>query len=120
MSREGLRTADEVKAEAQFNLGFMHHHGVAMPQDLTRAAELYTAAAAQGFASAQCNLGQMYFDGDGVPQDRTRAMELLKAAASQGDADAKDFLTEIERVAARTLGMALDRSALATSCGMRR
>ena len=49
-----------------------------------QAAELYRAAAEQGYTVAQHNLGILYYDGNGVQKDAVEAAEWIRKAAAQG------------------------------------
>ena len=61
--------ADNGDARAQFDLGWMCHHGKGVPADAATAAAWYRKAADQGDARAQFNLGVMYTLREGVPRD---------------------------------------------------
>lgn len=58
----------------------MYIQGKGVPQDYTKAIELYTKAANQKHAEAQFNLGIMYFNGKGIPTDKDKAKEYFKQA----------------------------------------
>lgn len=69
---------------AKGRLGEIYYHGRGVPQDTTRAVELYTEAAARGVPTAQFNLGYMHLTGDGVAKSSLRAEALFRRAAEQG------------------------------------
>ena len=52
--------AEQRNAEAQFNLGRMHHNGLGVKQDHKEAVKWYQLAGEQGNAEAQFNLGRMH------------------------------------------------------------
>jgi TPR repeat protein len=78
--------------EAQFRLANMYVNGVGVDRDLSKAAEWYGRASAQGHALAQNNLGVMYANGWGVPQNFREALKLFVSASGQGNADAESNL----------------------------
>ena len=80
--------AEQGKAKAQFNLGWMYGSGEGVPQDYTEAVKWYRLAAEQGNAIAQYNLGVVYHKGKGVAQDYIEAHKWYRLAAEQGDASA--------------------------------
>jgi TPR repeat protein len=57
---------------------------LARARRLPEAAELYRAAAQQGYPAAVASLGDAYQKGDGVTQDATEAMRLFRQAAEGG------------------------------------
>lgn len=56
-------------AEAQFQVGYMYHHGEGVDQEYSRAIDWYLRAAEQGHGEAQMSLAVLYATGQGVPQD---------------------------------------------------
>jgi TPR repeat protein len=87
--------ADRGDVSAQYNLGFMHHLGIDVPQSYKKAAYYYRLAAKQNDALAQCNLGILHVLGNGVPQSTAMALDYFHAAAKQGDLIAQDHLEMI-------------------------
>ncbi len=81
--------ADQGKADAQYNLGFMYANGLGVGKDFAEAAKWYRLAADQGNAHAQFGLGIMYYDGRGVPEDDVEATKWFRLAANQGYAPAQ-------------------------------
>lgn len=78
---------------AQFNLGLCFESGKGVDRDLSRAAECYKAAAAQGQASAMYNLALFYMEGlGGLPKDPQHSLELLTDAAENGLCKAQLYL----------------------------
>ncbi|PKM43336.1 MAG: hypothetical protein CVV05_15985 [Gammaproteobacteria bacterium HGW-Gammaproteobacteria-1] len=75
--------AQEGNADAQFNLGLLHHKGWGVERDLRQAHEWYTQAANQGQADAMYNLGLMYARGEGVFRSDRQAVPLFEHAAAQ-------------------------------------
>ncbi len=76
--------AEQGDATAQYNLGYMYHYGLGVPQNSAEAAKWYGRAADQGDANAQYKLGSMYFSGQGVPVDYVVAYMWLNLSAAQG------------------------------------
>ena len=87
--------AERGRAWAQSYLGLCHAKGQGVKQDLKKAAELYSQAAAQGYTAAQCNLALCYATGGGVKQDLLRAESLMSEAAAQGDSDVIEQLRRL-------------------------
>ena len=83
------KEAEQGKAFAQYNLGFMYSTGEGVPQDYGKACEWYQKSAEQGNAKAQCNLGNMYDKGYGVPKDKGKALNWYLKAAEQWFAEAQ-------------------------------
>jgi len=82
-----LRRAAERKgkAEDQFQLGLLLHHGrEGLKQDKVAAAKWLSKAAAKEHAGAQGSLGLSYSDGDGVEQNHALAVTWLSKAADKG------------------------------------
>jgi TPR repeat protein len=76
------------KVWAQVSLATFYARGMCgLEQSHSKANELWTKAAKQGFADAQCCLGHSYFSGDGVEKDLKEALRLFNLAAAQGFAD---------------------------------
>ena len=79
--------ADEGDARAQFDLGWMCHHGKGVAADAATAAAWYRKAADQGDPRAQFNLGVMYTLREGVPRDLIVAhmwFDVASASAAKG------------------------------------
>jgi cell division septation protein DedD len=74
--------------DAQFNLAQAYKLGRGVPRDLTRAENLYAAAAAKGHLQAGDNYGLLLFNRG----ERTQAMPYIRAAAGRGDARAQYIL----------------------------
>ncbi len=85
-------------------IGYLHKMGLGLPQDYSKAFELYTKSADQGntlglnglgmdiisvplhFVTLR-RIGNMYYHGQGVRQDYNKALECYTKSASQGNAD---------------------------------
>ena len=80
--REFNRLAELGHAASQFNLGFLHHHGLAVPKNPAEAVRWYRASAEQGRVEAQFSLGTLYETGAGVPRDPVKAYRWYNLAAS--------------------------------------
>jgi len=72
------------------SLATQYEHGEGIPQDLTRAAELYCDAARYGDSQAYVALAWMYGDGRGVVHDDRIAASLMGRAAELGVEQAKN------------------------------
>lgn len=66
------------EANAQCNLGWLHHQGIVVRKDIKAAAELYAKAGASGVVSADYNLGLLYQHGEGVPLDYETSAQLYQ------------------------------------------
>jgi len=77
-------------AVAMFNLGVCYHNGqYRLPQDYTKALELWRRAAELGYARANTNIGYAYNTGKGVEVDKKRARHYYEHAAMRGDETAR-------------------------------
>jgi hypothetical protein len=72
--------------------GIALEHGVGMPRDPVRAAQLYCRAARYGDAVSQYNLGWMLTNSRGIERDDAQAAHLFAAAAEQGMQQAQNML----------------------------
>ncbi len=90
------RAAKQGKAEAQNNLGMMHHKGEGVEQDDGKAVSWYLKAAEQGLAEAQYNLGIMYKSGEGVRIDLVQACKWLNLAVLGGNENAQNDIKSLE------------------------
>ena len=90
--KEWKPLAEQGRADAQNNLGWMYERGVGVTQDYAEAVKWYRKAAEQGHAGAQFFLGEKYRLGDGVTEDYAEALKWYRKAAEQGDADAQNNL----------------------------
>lgn len=80
--------AEQGEAEAQFQLGQAYRVGKGVAQDLTKAEELYSKAAAQGHKAAADNYGLLLFHRG----EKKQALPYLRAASDRGDARAHYLL----------------------------
>ncbi len=80
--REFNRLAELGHAASQFNLGYLHQHGLAVPRNPAEAVRWYRASAEQGRVEAQFSLGTLYEIGAGVPRDLVKAYRWYNLAAS--------------------------------------
>lgn len=83
------QASDAGFAPASNALGFLFQKGIAVPQDLRRAARLYAQAVLQENPLAQNNLGYLYFMGAGTRQDVKKAAGLFMLAAQQDEPHAQ-------------------------------
>ena len=79
---------------AYYELGMM-----GMPQDMTKANELYLKAGELGCVEAYCNLGYSYHFGTGVEMDKKKAQHFYELAAMNGDVSARHNLGTLEEEA---------------------
>jgi cell division septation protein DedD len=86
--REWKQPADKGDADAQFNLAQAYKLGRGVPQDLSKATDLFAEAAAQGHIQASDNYGLLLFQSG----ERARALPYIKAAAERGDARGRYLL----------------------------
>jgi TPR repeat protein len=89
-AEDGLAGARAELARQLVALGTQYEHGEGMPQDFTRAAELYCDAARYGDAEAYYALAFMYGDGRGFERDDRIAASLMGKAAELGMEQAKN------------------------------
>lgn len=76
------QAADAGSAEAQYELAIQYETGRGVPQDQTRALDLYRQSAGQDFPDAINDLGFFYYHGMlGLPRDPKRALEHFERAA---------------------------------------
>jgi Sel1 repeat len=71
--RELNKVAEQLSAEAQFDLGEAHHEGDGVSQSDAWAMYWWRKAAEQGCGAAQYQLGRAYANGEGVPKDYVKA-----------------------------------------------
>lgn len=86
--REWKGPADKGDADAQFNLAQAYKLGRGVPQDLSKATDLFAKAAANGHMQASDNYGLLLFQAG----ERARAMPYIAAAADRGDSRARYLL----------------------------
>lgn len=89
------QAAEAGDADAQFEMGVLHHYGRGVPQDFFKAVSLYREAGEQGHLGAQSNLGILYASGLGIPRDYGQALHWFTKAANQGDALAQNNLSRL-------------------------
>ncbi|WP_133130011.1 tetratricopeptide repeat protein [Legionella yabuuchiae] len=82
--------------DAQFKLGQLYEHGIAVNQNYQKAMEFYQLAAEQKDLRAEYNIGLMYLEGKGVEQNYKEAESWLKDAAFKGNAMAQYALARIK------------------------
>ena len=71
----------QITPDASIALAGFYLQGLIIPQNYTRAIELYSKAADTGNPRAQLELGFLYYIGQGVDQDFSKAHELFQEAA---------------------------------------
>ena len=73
IAQELNKVAEQLNAEAQFDLGEAHHEGDGVSQSDGWAVYWWRKAAEQGCGAAQYQLGCAYAHGKGVPKDYVKA-----------------------------------------------
>ena len=86
--REWMGPAAKGDADAEFDLGQAYKLGHGVPQDLTKAEQLFGQAAAQGHIQAGDNYGLLLFQRG----EHAQAMPYIQAAAGRGDPRAEYLL----------------------------
>lgn len=81
-------------ADAQYLLGLMYEFGHGVKKDASKALELFTNSASQGYAAAQAKLGQIHL-ADSSHRDYGKAKDWFEKAANQGYALAYSALGDI-------------------------
>lgn len=81
-------------AQSQYGLGLILLHGLGVPQNVARAAELFKSAADQDFAPAQVQIGALYLD-QGHADDIGNANHFFEMAARYGNFEAYYYLAEM-------------------------
>lgn len=76
-------------AEAQFNLGYCHAHGIGIDKSEAQAITFYTIAAEQGLPHAQYELALCYDHGKGTKTNPSKAATYYKMAADAGHISAQ-------------------------------
>ncbi|MBV5311185.1 TerD family protein [Chromatium okenii] len=105
-----IKSAEQGNADAQIylNLGRCYLFEIGVPEDLLRAFQYFSKAAAENNADAKLYLARFYDEGFGViTQDQERAIELYTDLAEQGNADAQVALGYLYL---NGLGVAVDYS----------
>ncbi|GGI85973.1 tetratricopeptide repeat protein [Legionella impletisoli] len=82
--------------DAQFKLGQLYEHGIAVNQNYQKALEFYQLAAEQKDLRAEYNIGLMYLEGKGVERNYQEAESWLKDAAFKGNTMAQYALARIK------------------------
>ncbi|MDB4430449.1 zinc finger MYND domain-containing protein [bacterium] len=87
-------------ADAFYNFAGWYARGVmGMPQDFSKARELYLKAGELGCSEAYYNLGVLYENGRGVEMDKKKAKHFYELAAMNGDVYARHNLGCMEGMA---------------------
>ena len=87
-------------AQALFNLAGCYADGdMGLPQDMTKANELYLRGGELGCAEAYHNLGNSYYHGSGVEVDKKKAKHFYELAAMNGNVRARNNLGYVEETA---------------------
>ncbi len=84
--------ADQGNVKAQTNIGYLHEHGLGVPQSYVEAMAWYRKAAAQNEPTAQFNIGTLYAYGYGVERNPREALVWFGLAARQSLPDAQYML----------------------------
>jgi len=77
-------------AESIYNLAYYYEHGEhGLPQDRSKALELYHRAGDLGCSEAYNNIGYAYNNGEGVEVDKKKANQYYELAAMEGSVHAR-------------------------------
>ena len=96
-----LKSAEQGHKDGQYMaaLGYEDGNFGAVPQDLSKALDLYFKSAEQNCWLSQKRLGQIYYKGEGVEVDTTLGRKYLRKAANNaannGDREAKLLLEDV-------------------------
>jgi len=100
---EVQRTMKRMEAndpQAFFNMGCYYRDGIyGLPQDHTKALELFHRSGDIGYAESYNNIGYAYERGDGVEVDKKKTMHYWELGAMGGDTTARHNLGAINRMA---------------------
>jgi len=104
-------------AMAMHNLGNYYSDGeYGLPQNHTKALELYHRAVELGYFNAYCSIGHAYQYGQGVEVDEKKANHYYKLAAIRGDVNSRNSLGNDE-VRAGNLNRTVKHRMIAAACG---
>ena len=95
------KAAEQNFAYAQNNMGVAYANGQGVAKDEVEAVKWYRKAAEQNFAYAQTNLGRCYALGQGAARNYVESYKWTLLAAGQGVKDARQIMTELERIMSR-------------------
>jgi len=105
-------------AEAIYNLGCCYSEGSrGLPQDHTKALELWHQAGELGHARSYYSVGAAYYAGNGVERDEKKANHYWELAAMGGDVDARHNLGISEGLRAGNMDRALNHFMIAAGSG---
>ena len=83
------RAVDGGLADVLVYVGRLYESGHGLPQNYSKAWELYEKATRQGSRDGEAFLAGLYADGKGVPKDYAKAFGLYEKAAARGDVNAQ-------------------------------
>ncbi|KAF9901378.1 hypothetical protein EC991_006229 [Linnemannia zychae] len=86
------KAAEQGDAAAQLDVGLLHHKGLGVFQNHSKAMNWFQMAAKQGNAIAQYYVGFLYHRGGDVSQDHAQAMTWFQMAAEQGNTTAQYYV----------------------------
>ena len=108
---------DAGDTEAMYKQGIDYFEGDnGLPQDYTKALEVFHRAAELGHAASYCNIGCAHENGEGVEADKERANHYFELAAMRGDASAR-YNLGINEARAGNTDRALKHYMIATRAG---
>mmetsp|Transcript_10613 Transcript_10613/g.24148 ORF Transcript_10613/g.24148 Transcript_10613/m.24148 type:complete len:470 (+) Transcript_10613:150-1559(+) len=82
---QGALSRNPQHPRSLFFLGLLLLNGIGLPQDATRARQVFVKADSLGEPRASVQLARLWRDGEGGPKNKTTAMELLSKADAMGD-----------------------------------
>ena len=103
-------------AQAIYNMGCHYNNGRHVPQDHTKALELWHQAAKLGNAKSYYSIGNSYYRGNGVERDEKKAWHYYELAAMGGHATARYNLGALE-VQAGNMDRVIKHHMIAAGCG---
>lgn len=87
--------AEQGDAEAQFTLGVMYIHGLAVRKDTAEGVKWIRRSAEQGYTEAQFRLGTLYITGEADRVDPAEGVKWLRRSVEQGSAMGQCCLGEL-------------------------
>ena len=113
------KRTDANDAEATCSLGLYYTNGqYGLPQNRTKALELWHQAGELGHTTAYYNIGMAYYNADGVERDEKKALHYMELAAMGGIIEARHNLGVLELEGhAGNMSRALRHFMIAAGCG---
>ena len=121
-NKEGIKQVKKrvemVDAQAMYNIGRWYYKGLlGLPQDYSKALELWHRAGELGCAIAYNNIGVAYSNGRGLERDEKKALHYWELAAMSGDVCARHNLGLFEMEGSGNIDRALKHFMIAVEYG---